>query len=506
MKKIVLLFSAAFAGLTFSQNALNFDGIDDYVHTSYAGVSGAQSRTIEAWINTSTSTADAHYITDYGYFGTSSLDNGKRFTLLLTNTHQFRVEIRGWGLNATTALNDGVWHHVAATFDGTTVRLYVDGVEEAFGDPTITVNTTLTTPLLIGSRTDLLDLKNFEGNIDEVKFWDVVRTPQEIAQFKDYEFCTAPSNLVAYYKLNEGTVGADNSAITTIADASVNSNDGTITDFTMNGATSNFVSGAPMLTSFTSNQTLNICAEDSVIVGTNVYKVTGNYSDILTSVLTGCDSTVNTDLTMKAMNTASQTLVECPGFSITIGTNTYNATGIYTDTLTSVLDGCDSILTTDLTITTLDNTTSVSGITISATESGATYKWADCDNNYALIAGETSQDFTPTANGNYAVIIDNGCEIDTSDCVAITTVGIEETNMNSFMIFPNPAVNELNINMNNENSTYTFAIKNIAGQTIIYNENNMGDISVNTSDLTTGLYFIEIQQEGLTTTLKFIKK
>jgi len=47
--------------------------------------------------------------------------------------------------------------------------------------------------------------------------------------------------------------------------------------------------------------------------------------------------------------TGSQTLNECDGFSVTVGTNTYNSTGIYTDILLAA-DGCDSTVTTDLTI------------------------------------------------------------------------------------------------------------------------------------------------------------
>ena len=121
---------------------------------------------------------------------------------------------------------------------------------------------------------------------------------------------------------------------------------------------------------------------------------------------------------------SSQTFAECAGFSVTVGTNTYNTTGIYTDILTNVA-GCDSTVTTDLTINSVsDLAISTSGVIISANNIGATYQWLDCNNNNSILVNETGQSFTATTNGNFAVeLTENGC-VDTSACVAITTVGI----------------------------------------------------------------------------------
>ena len=68
-QKITLLTVLSLIGLnTFAQtqpgNAINFDGLDDYIHTSYDGVSGNNPRSIEAWIKTSTTAVEPHYITD----------------------------------------------------------------------------------------------------------------------------------------------------------------------------------------------------------------------------------------------------------------------------------------------------------------------------------------------------------------------------------------------------------------------------------------------------------
>jgi gliding motility-associated-like protein len=59
----------------------------------------------------------------------------------------------------------------------------------------------------------------------------------------------------------------------------------------------------------------------------------------------GCDSIVTLNLTILTPTTTTNTYTECEGFSVTVGPNTYNTTGIYTDELSD----CETIIT-DLTI------------------------------------------------------------------------------------------------------------------------------------------------------------
>jgi gliding motility-associated-like protein len=91
-----------------------------------------------------------------------------------------------------------------------------------------------------------------------------------------------------------------------------------------------------------------ICQGESFIVGTNVHTKTGIYSDTLSSVVF-CDSIVTTDLTVKPAYQPVTFPSVCPGETVIVGTHTYNATGIYIDKLSTILD-CDSIITTNLTV------------------------------------------------------------------------------------------------------------------------------------------------------------
>ncbi|MFN8276894.1 MAG: gliding motility-associated C-terminal domain-containing protein [Chitinophagales bacterium] len=104
-----------------------------------------------------------------------------------------------------------------------------------------------------------------------------------------------------------------------------------------------------------SSQNVTICFGASYSIGTHTYNASGVYTDTFLNSL-GCDSVVTTDLTVRNLITGSQSLTFCGSGSVTIGSHTYNTTGTYTDTLTSVT-GCDSVLTTSILINPIDSVT-----------------------------------------------------------------------------------------------------------------------------------------------------
>jgi len=95
-------------------------------------------------------------------------------------------------------------------------------------------------------------------------------------------------------------------------------------------------------------QSLSFCSGDSVIVGSNIYTQTGFYTDIFISA-NGCDSTITTDLTVFASSSVSNYQEICNGETYWIRGNSYSTSGNYTDIFTSV-NGCDSIVNTSLTV------------------------------------------------------------------------------------------------------------------------------------------------------------
>jgi len=163
-------------------------------------------------------------------------------------------------------------------------------------------------------------------------------------------------------------------------------------------------------------QAFVICTGDSVVVGVSVYTNSGAYTDtLLTSG--GCDSVVYTNISLSAPITWQQTFSLCDGESVVVGSNTYNSTGDYIDTLTAS-NGCDSIVSTNVTVgTQLNINISTSTFTgygvscfgcndgwISITVSGGippySYSWdngAASDSIYDLYAGSYSVTVTDGA-------------------------------------------------------------------------------------------------------------
>ncbi len=102
---------------------------------------------------------------------------------------------------------------------------------------------TNTTKMRIGSS--ICGGNTIPGDLDEVRIWDIVRTSEEIMGFKDAVLPPSASGLIAYYDFdNQNAVGGgNNSGETTLEDRTANNNDGTLQNFTLDGATSNWLVG-----------------------------------------------------------------------------------------------------------------------------------------------------------------------------------------------------------------------------------------------------------------------
>ena len=336
-----------------AQNGLHFDGVNDYVQTTYSGISGSSARTVEAWIKCPLNSTQK-VIVDWG-----SMTIGQRFTLNLIGG-KARIEVGGNGVTGTTVVADNNWHHIAVTFDNSRTSkfsLYVDGALESSFNLTVSTNTSSTGNLRIGSRVD--GVNRFIGTIDEVRVYNYAKTLAQVVADTGRELCVPQTGLMAYYQLNSGTAGGTNTTVTTAIDSSGSSNNGTLTGFSLTGTTSNWVTGNSLVSCYPRcygpTQTLVECEGFSVTVNGHTYSTTGLYSDTLVGV--GCDSIIFTDLTINPIVSDTQTLVLCSGSSVTVGSNTYSNTGVYTDTLAAASSaGCDSIVTTDLTIVTFKTT------------------------------------------------------------------------------------------------------------------------------------------------------
>jgi uncharacterized repeat protein (TIGR03803 family) len=161
----------------------------------------------------------------------------------------------------------------------------------------------------------------------------------------------------------------------------------------------------------------------------------------------------------------------------------------------------------DITINALPNVnTTLSKFTITADQNGAGYQWLNCNTGNSVISGATEQSYTATANGSYAVVVTmngNGCS-DTSSCVIINKIGIDEivTN-NQFTIYPNPSKDYITIIVPEK---ATIEILNIQGLIIKTINNNDIKTKIDIRNLVSGVYILRAKTNNEIVTKSFIKE
>ncbi len=187
---------------------------------------------------------------------------------------------------------------------------------------------------------------------------------------------------------------------------------------------------------------------------------------------------------------AGQTYNWYGGHATTAGTYTASATTI---------NGCDSTLILNLSINNVNTTVAVSGDTLTANLSGATYQWLDCETNNIPIPGATNQSYIVTANGQYAVAVNSGGCVDTSACVLFYSVGISETSFDiSITIFPNPFTNSTTITLSSSiaNQQSTITITDVLGKEIKTLHFTGKECVIEKGDMEKGIYFVQITDEN----------
>ncbi len=208
---------------------------------------------------------------------------------------------------------------------------------------------------------------------------------------------------------------------------------------------------------------------------------------------TGCDTNRIVTIHATPIYTISQTLNICSGDSVVVGTNVYTNTGVYTDILASI-SGCDSTVTTNLTVNSVDTAVSVYWSTLTSSATGASYQWIDCGTGLP-IAGATSAAFTATTNGLFACIVTQNACTDTSSCYSITDVGLtEQIQHENISCYPNPTKGSVTIVA--QSGITSIRILDLSGRLLFSNTATGNTAVIDLELLTTGTYIIEVTTGG----------
>jgi Concanavalin A-like lectin/glucanases superfamily/Secretion system C-terminal sorting domain len=236
---VVLLCLFSLHQSCYSQTGthVNFDGANDYADCPAISVAN-QSFSIEFWAKRQSG------IGQYQYFFSQGTGSANQFVGILFRTSNV-VSFAFWGndLDAVTAITDLNWHHYAFTYNATTKlqAIYIDGVLNA--SRTATANTTAAGSFYIGGF--LGTTQTLNANLDEFRIWNYTLSAQDVSVRKNCELAGNEAGLLRYYKFNQGIGGGNNTAITSLADATVNAGDGTLINFSLTGASSNWLTVSP---------------------------------------------------------------------------------------------------------------------------------------------------------------------------------------------------------------------------------------------------------------------
>ncbi|GGD46871.1 hypothetical protein GCM10011514_08590 [Emticicia aquatilis] len=197
-----------------NNNALNFvKTSSQYVSVPHsASINLGATFTMEAWIKYSGQNVTILDKGDYDFLWSLNPN-------INSNQMGFYTKNTGAWSYSTGIVPQNTWTHVAITLNAGTLTFYINGV--ASGTATVTFSQD-NQPMNIGRQQPTFCACNhFNGTMDELRLWNVVRTPSQMLTNMNSTIPTNSAGLVAYYKFDEG------SGITT-ADATGNGNNGTL--------------------------------------------------------------------------------------------------------------------------------------------------------------------------------------------------------------------------------------------------------------------------------------
>lgn len=210
-------------------SALVFDGVDDGLSMGVAPSLGLSKLTVEAWVRREGTGVEAGTgkggvrVVPIAGKGRGEDDQGNHNCNYAFGFHggvlaaDFEDNATGGNhpIIGKTAVPWGEWHHVAATYDGTTWRLYVDGVLDVSKDANATPRADSIQHFGIATTFDSAGTAagQFAGAMDEVRVWNYARTEDQIKETM-YRTVASAEGLVGRWALDssdtiEDTAGDD---------------------------------------------------------------------------------------------------------------------------------------------------------------------------------------------------------------------------------------------------------------------------------------------------------
>ena len=162
---------------------------------------------VATWLKTSTDFATDSMMVNKGGLGTDTAGQNMNYGVWMTSAEKIRAGFETSSgadqyITSANSYNDGRWHYVVVTNDGSTLRLYVDGVQ--VGTKSLlgaSPENTGTKPVRVGANSRVTPPGNlFTGELDEVRIWSVGLTAQQMSSaFAGTDFTTSKQVLYLDY-------------------------------------------------------------------------------------------------------------------------------------------------------------------------------------------------------------------------------------------------------------------------------------------------------------------
>jgi uncharacterized protein YjdB len=279
--------TVSFTPLTYGY--LYFDGSDRVVVSNSNSLNPSQV-TVELWVYLSRIIPSGS-----NQFLLAKGDDGTQGSYYLSqNGDQFHFYIGANGVDQIYAqtiplsLQTNRWYHVAGTYDGSNLNIYVDGVLKGTTSGIIIIGNSL--PLTLGCQNRSGVNYYLNGGLKEVRVWNLARTASEIQSSMNSILTGSESGLVAYWHLNEGSGQVAHDSTSYGNNGQLGSSPGIDTDDpTWKGPTLSYITVTP--------------ASPSIGVGaTEQFTATGTYSDSTTVDLTSSSTWTSSDTGIATIN------------------------------------------------------------------------------------------------------------------------------------------------------------------------------------------------------------